>query len=243
MDAPFPALVAALRILAAALLLPAGVAAAADLPLKRATGPMVEVTSGEETLWQEQGIAPDDAGAVQAFLKRLGESRPQIVRVPGRPGVFLASDFVGRTREDYGRCLFLLQSAKGEVRELGRTRRAGDAYTMKPVVFVGGGRTVVLAELATEYSWGVRVYEIAGDAILDLGAIDAAVPGEAGAEDPTPFAKVSIEGGRLVVRFDKDLVLGTGKEDPPVARKPVVFRQDDSGFVRVEGTKRAKGSR
>ncbi len=217
----------------AALLL-AAATAAGPVPLKRATGPMVEVTEGEETSWHEKGISPDDAGAVFAYLKKQGESKPQIVRVPGRKGLFLASDFTGRTGEDYGRCLFLLQSAKDGIRELDRTRGAGDAYSLKPVVFVGGGRTVVLAELATEYSWGLKVYEIAGSSIHELGAIDAAVPGELGEEDPTPWAKVSLEGGRVVVRFDKDLVLGTGKENAPVAKRPVVFRQDDGGFALVK---------
>jgi hypothetical protein len=222
----------------AALLLSAATAAS-PVPLKRATAPMVEVTTGQETSWHEKGISPDDAGAVFAYLKkRLGESKPEIVRVPGRKGVFLASDFGGRTGEDYGRCLFLLQAAKDGIRELDRTRGAGDAYSLKPVVFVGGGRTIVLAELASEYSWGLRVYEMAGSSLRELGAIDAAVPGELGAGDPTPWAKVSLEGGRVVVRFDRDLVLGTGKEDAPVARKPVVFRQDDGGFVLVKAPAR-----
>ena len=229
-----------LPTLAAMLLLSA---APATVPLKRATGPMVEVTSGEETYAHEKGIAPDDVGAVHAYLKRIGESKPEIVRVPGRSGTFLASDFGGKTGEDFGRCLILLQSTKGEMRELSRTRGAGDAYSLTPVVFVGGGRTVVLAEPATEYSWGLRVYEIAGASIRELGAIDAAVPGENGEEDPTPYARVSLEGGRLVVRFDKDLVLGIGKEDAPIARRPVVFRQDEGGFVHVPGAKGARRSR
>ncbi len=232
-----------LPTLAAALLLSAATAAGPSVPLKRATGPMVEVAKGDETYWQEKGISPDDAGAVAAYLRRLGESRPEIVRVPGRAGTFLASDFGGKTGEDFGRCLILLQSARGEIRELSRTRGAGEAHSLSPVVFVGGGRTVVLAELATEYSQGLRVYEIAGTEIRELGAIDAGVPGDLGEEDPTPFAKVSLEGGRLVVRFEKDLVLGTGKEGAPVARKPVVFRQGESGFVHVTGTKKAHESR
>jgi hypothetical protein len=129
------------------------------------------------------------------------------------------------------------------MRELARTARAGEGSSLKPVVFVGGGRTIVLAELATEASAGVRVYEVAGDSIRDLGRIDAAVPGELGGVDPTPFAKVSIEGGRLVVRFDSDVVLGTGKEDAPVAGKPVVFRQDDGEFVLVKGATRPPAPR
>ncbi|HEY6099537.1 MAG TPA: hypothetical protein VIW03_08910, partial [Anaeromyxobacter sp.] len=179
-----------LPIVAAALLLPA--ATAADgVPLARATRELVEVTRGEESYWHEKGIAPDDAGAVHAYLKRRGESRPQIVRVPGRPGTFLVSDFCGGTGGDLERCLILLQSARDEVRELARARGA-EAYGLKPVVFAGGGRTIVLAELATEVSLGLRVYEIAGATLRELGAIDAGVPGELGAEDPTPFARVRL---------------------------------------------------
>jgi hypothetical protein len=204
---------------------------------------MVEVTAGQETYAQEKGISADDAGAVFAHLKRLGESKPQIVRVPGRKGTFLASDFTGRTGEDFGRCLFLLQLGKGGVRELARTARAGEGASLKPVAFVGGGRTIVLAELASETSRGLRVYEVEGDALRELGAIDAALPGEIGGADPTPHAKVSIEGGRVVVRFDADLVLGTGAEDAPIAPKPVVFREADGEFVRVTGPARPAGRR
>ncbi len=215
---------------AAALLLHAAATAAA-VPLPRATRPMVEVTEGEATYRYEKGIAADDAGAVAAYLRHQGESRPEIVRVPGRKGTFLAADFCGAKGESLGRCLLLLQAQPGGVRELARTDAAGDAYSLRPVVFQGGGRTVVVAELATDNSRGVRVYEIAGPAIHELGAIDAGVPGELGEEDPTPFANVRLEGGRLVIRFDRDLVLGTGKEGAPVAKKPVVFRQQDSGFA------------
>src|SRR5512133_1638914 len=219
-----------LAALAAALLFPAATAASGGA-LARATGPMVDVANGEETYRCEKGIAPDDAGAVAAYLRHLGESRPEIVRVPGRKGTFLAADFCGATGESLGRCLMLLQTQPAGVRELSRTRGAGEAYSLRPVVFVGAGRTVVLAELATEYSKGVRVYELDGSAIHELGVIDAGVAGDLGETDPTPYAKLRVEDGRLVIRFDQDLVLGTGKEGAPVAKKPVVFRQREDGFV------------
>ncbi len=232
-----------LPTLAAALLLPAA-AAAAGVQLSRVTRATVEATRGDETYWYEKGIAPDDAGAVHAYLRRLGDSsRPVIVRVPGKPGRFLVSDFVRGTGADVGRCLVLLESKRGEVRELARTDGAGGAYGLRPVVFAGGGRTIVLAEMATEYSWGLKVYEIAGTELEELGTIDAAVPDEAGEKDPTPFARVRLEGRRLVVRFDADLVLGTGKDDSPVVRKPVVFRQKGAGFVRAQGVARARAGR
>ncbi len=237
--APLRLVSTALR-LAAALLVPAATAAAAEVRLARATGTLVEAGGAGETYWAEKGISADDAGAIRAFLRRRGDSKPQIVRVPGRPRLFLASDFAGGTGADYGRCLFLLESSRGEIRELARTRGEGNAYSLKPVAFAGGGRTIVLAERASESSGGVWVHEIAGNAIRELGEIDAAVPGELGPEDPTPFAKVTIEGGKIVVRFDTDLVLGTGKEDAPIAKRPVVFRQAESGFVRVAAAKKAK---
>jgi hypothetical protein len=213
---------------AAALLL---AAAAAGVPLPRSTRPMVDVAEGEQTYRYEKGMAPDDAGAVAAHLRRLGESRPAIVRVPGRKRTFLAADFCGATGESLGRCLLLVEAQPSGIRELSRTRGAGEAYSLEPVVFSGGGRTVVLAQLATEYSRGVRVHEIAGAAIRELGTIDAGVPGDLGETDPIPFAKVLLEGGRVVVRFERDLVIGTGREGAPVARRPVVFRQHGDEFV------------
>lgn len=227
--------------LVALLLLPSALGAT-DVPLERATRAMVEVARGEETYRHEQGIAPDDAGAVHAYLRRLGESRPEIVRVPGRPGTLLVSDFGGGSGVKLERCLILLQSTPGGVRELSRTRGAGDASSLQPVVFVGGGRTFVLAGLGTEYSRGLRVYELAGTTLRELGSIDAGIPGELGEADPTPFARVRLERGRLVVRFDTDLVLGTGREDAPIAKKPVVFRQDATGFVRLKGPTKARGA-
>ncbi len=231
-----------LPCVAAALLLPSALAAA-GVSLPRATRAMVEVTRGQETYRHEKGISPDDAGAIHAYLKRLGESRPEIVRVPGRRGTFLVSDFEGGTGEHLGRCLILLQSTGAGVRELSRTAGTGDAQDLTPVVFAGGGRTIVLAERGAEYSRGLHVYEIAGAELRELGAIDAGVPGELGEEDPTPFARVRLERGRLVVRFDADLVLGTGREGAPAARKPVVFRQQGDGFVRLKGPTRARRSR
>jgi hypothetical protein len=206
-------------------------AAAAGVPLARSTRPMVDVSEGDQTYRYEKGMAPDDAGAVAAHLRHLGESRPAIVRVPGRKGTFLAADFCGATGESLGRCLLLLEARPSGIRELSRTRGAGEAYSLEPVVFSGGGRTIVLAQLATEYSRGVRVYEIDGAAIRELGTIDAGVPGDLGETDPIPFAKVRVEGGRIVVRFERDLVVGTGREGAPVARRPVVFRQRGDEFV------------
>src|SRR5512139_1419285 len=122
-----------LSIVAAALLLPAATAAGGNVPLKRATGPMVEVTSGQDTYSHEKEMPLDDAGAVAAHLRRQGESKPEIVRAPGRKGTFLASDFGGgKPGEEFGRCIILLQGSRSELRELARTRAGGGANNLTP---------------------------------------------------------------------------------------------------------------
>ena len=44
-----------------------------------------------------------------------------------------------------------------------------------------------------------RIDEAERKVVLLVGEIDAAVPGELGEEDPTPFAKVSLDRGRVVL--------------------------------------------
>lgn len=205
-------------------------------PLVRASRPMVasQVMEEGKGFSHEQGIAPSEALAViQQVRERIGPAHT-ILRVPGRPGSFLV---VGTGRpptsstDPGGLRLMLVERSGGGVSLLAQSGGSGDSYVLRPVAFTGGGRTIVLAEMATEYSWGLRVFEVTARELRDLGSIDAGVPGEMGEEDPTPFARVTIERGQVVVTFDHDLVIGTGNEDAPVARKPVVFRQGGRGFA------------
>ena len=94
--------------------------------------------------------------------------------------------------------------------------------------------------MGTEFSWGLRVFEVAGHALRDLGEIDAGVIGEDGQpEDPTPFARVTIVDGQVVVTFDCDLSIGTGDVHAPTALKPVVFRAGAKGFTLERPRKKA----
>ena len=224
-----------LDVIAAVAVLSLG--AGAGTQLSRVTGAQVKVEGGDGLLYShEKGVAPADAKAIYEHRRRGGESVPVIVRVPGRAGLFLVSDLgpPDAPANDYGRRLFLLQRVKDGFRELGRTRGVGDAYNLDPVVFTGAGRTVVLAELGTEYSWGLVAYEIAGRELRELGAIGVAAPGEEGERDPTPFARVHVEGGRLVVAFDVDMIEDPGGQHAKALARPVVFRQEGKRFVRVQ---------
>jgi hypothetical protein len=220
----------------AALLLSAA-AAAPGVPLSRATGTLAGGELGDHSYRYEKGIPPAEAEAIVRHVQRDGPTGAVVVRVPGRRGAYLVSA-AGRgdagPGDLGGLCLILLEKRLDGFVELARTRGAADSYSLRPVVFTGGGRTLVLAEMATEYSWGVQVVEVAGKTLRQLGGIDAGVEGEMGEEDPTPFARVRVEGGRFVITFDTDLVLGTGDPNAPRAKRPVVFREEKDRFVRVQ---------
>lgn len=209
--------------------------ASAAAPLSRVTGSCVEVKAKDEaeSFCHEKGILRDDAGVVVRGLRERYEGARAIWRVPGGRSTFLA---VGsRQPEDSkdlgGLRLILVEKDGPRISVLGESSGSADSYILKPVVFTGSGRTIVLAEMGTEYSWGLRVFEVAGRELRDLGSIDAGVIGASGQEeDPTPFARVTIEGGKVVVTFDSDLSIGTGNSDAPLALKPVVFRQGAKGF-------------
>jgi hypothetical protein len=209
--------------------------AAVAAPLARATGSFVEVKArgAAESFSFEKGIVPDDGAMVIRSLRGRYEGVSAVWRVPGRPSTFLAAG--SRKQEDSrdlgGLRLLLVEKDSRGISVLGESTGSADSYILRPVVFSGAGRTLVLAEMGTEYSWGLRVFEVDGSELRDLGSIDAGVIGEDGQEgDPTPFARVTIEGGKVVVTFDSDLSIGTGDSDAPLALKPVVFRQGAKGF-------------
>jgi len=209
----------------------------AGSPLRLASGPQVEFRGeGDEGSFSyEEGMAQAEAVTlIQQVRKRIGPAHT-ILRVPGRSTSFLVVG-VGRataeSRDLDGLRLMLVEKSGQGVTLLAQSSGSADSYVLKPVVFTGSGRTIVLAETGAEYTWGLRVFEVVGRELRDLGGIDAGVIGESGQEeDPTPFARVTIAGGKVVVTFDSDLSIGTGNPGAPLALKPVVFRQSATGFT------------
>ncbi len=213
-------------------------ATTAGTPLRRATNDRLYVTDedGTREFAYEKGLALGEARRILEQVKARCRPAHDVVRLPGRTGLLLVAGQGCRpdTQKDMGPRLMLVEKAGAGIKVLAEGRGTGDAYSLQPVVFTGDGRTIVLAELAAEYSWGLQVYEVVGSELRALGSIDAGVPGNEGAadeQDPTPFARVRIEDGKVVVTFDRDLVIGTGNPDSKIASKPVVFRQGSKGFV------------
>jgi hypothetical protein len=222
---------------ALALLVAAGPGGAHPVALARHEVRLRELRVGLEAVVHESAIPASQARAIHAWRRsvagRIG-SQPIILRVPGERRTFLLSDYQDPSRGEHGRRLVLVREERGGYRELDQSRPVGDSHLLRPVLFTGRGRTVVLAAIGTEDSWGLLVYELAGARIRELGAIDATRPGPEGSEeDPTPCARVELDGPRIVVRFECDLWLGSGNADAPLVAKPVVFREDGGTFTLV----------
>ncbi len=209
----------------------------AGTQLARFTNDAIYVTdkNGTREFGYEKGMAPTEARAILELVKAQCRPAKLVVRMPRRRDAFLVAGQGCGTDDprDVGPRLMLVEKSGSGVKVLAQGRGSGDSYSLVPVVFTGAGRTIVLAELAAEYSWGLSVYEVVGGELRALGHIDAGVPGDGQADekDPTPFARVTLESGKVVIAFDSDLVIGTGKPDSKIALKPVVFRQAATGFV------------
>ncbi len=151
----------------------------------------------------------------------------QLAPVPGRPGswVFVAS---GRS----GLQLVLASWAGGRLTEADRTRGAGDAYSLRPAFFTGGGRTFVFVESAKETSRGFLVLELAGGRLREVAPLEVAL--DADDSSALPQLSARLQGRELQVSFDADLVKpGAGTEYTRSGGAPVVFRHDGKRFVRT----------
>lgn len=210
--------------------------------LRRHEVRLVENRQGDKRYRYDDRVPAGEAKALLEHFSRLADDPvPSIYAVPGAKDYYVVSSWDNRsTGADFGRRLYLLRKGKEGYEETGRSRGAGDSYILRPVFFTGRGRILVLAELGTEYSWGLMAFEITGNRLVELGPLEAAVEGEWDAVDPTPFAVVKLVKGRWRVEFSRDLVLDPGGlTERRIVRKgnlPIVFEHDGKAFFPKAGT-------
>lgn len=204
---------------------------------------LIEVEQGDDRYWYDDRVPEAEAKALLAyFSKKTEHPVPLMVyAVPGAKGYYVVSSYDRTfTDSDYGRRLYLVRNGPSGFEDIDRTPGAADSYVLKPVFFTGGGKILILAEVGTEYSWGVMVYEIANKRLTYLGNIDASVEREGNAEDPTPFATVKYANGRWRVEFSHDLVLDAGgltdRTIKQKGKRPIVFEYDGKRFSPKAGT-------
>jgi len=133
--------------------------------------------------------------------------------------------------------LQLVTVEQGKVEMAFASRGMQDTYAVEPMMFVGTDRVLIVADTATEYSWGLVAFEFRGGQLRDLGELDVARRGSDEPfelENPLPFATARIANGEYEVSFATDLVLHPGGVDE--RRLPVrdgrahVFRHSAAGW-------------
>ncbi len=215
---------------------------AGEATLRRQPVRLVEARQGDRRYWYDDRVPAAEARALLDYFSRNADDPlPSIYAVPGSKGYCIVSSWDSKSGSaDFGRRLYLVRKTTAGYEEIDRTRGAADSYILRPVFFTGSGRVLILAEMGTEYSWGLMVYEIAQNRLKELGPLDAAVEGAEDAEDPTPFAAVKLVNGRWRVEFSHDLVLDPGgPSERKIERKgdrPIVFEQGDDRFFPAAGT-------
>lgn len=202
---------------------------------------MVEVDAGGELYRFDTAIAPEEARRIFRYRQAVAGTewrRPHIYAVPGRGDRFVVSDNEPPDTEHFGLRLYLIAKSPDGFEQLSKTSRAGDSYNFTPTFLTGAGRTFILAEIGTEYSWGLLAYELLPDRLDSLGPLNVAVDSGENPVDPTPYARATLENGSLVVAFDTDLVFDPGGlNEKNLARRdgaPLIFKQEGDGFVLLE---------
>lgn len=203
---------------------------------------LIEAEQAGKRYWYDDRIPETEAQALLKYFSTIVDDPvPLIYAVPGAKGYYVVSSYDKKfTAADYGRRLYLVRKGQGGYEVIDRTGGAADSYILEPVFFTGRGKMLILAEIGTEYCWGLLVYEIARKRLTFLGPLDATVEGEVDAADPTPFASVKYANGRWRVEFAHDLVLDAGGlKEKTIKRKgkqPIVFEHNGQQFAPLAGT-------
>ncbi|UCF80379.1 MAG: hypothetical protein JSV08_07670 [Acidobacteriota bacterium] len=226
---------------------PGGEAAAgAPVALRKHVPEMVRVEDGDEIYEYDNKLSAEEAKGLYDYFSERRAAVPVFCRVPGMADhVVVSMALSGDTEKDFGKRLFLVKKTKEGYEEMGRTRGMGDSYILEPVFFTGREKekVLILAELGTEYPWGLLACEISDGELVELGSIDAAAfDEEEFAVDPTPYCTAKRENGKWVVEFRADLALDPGglgeREILRIGDAPIVFESDGGEFTLKEGSYR-----
>lgn len=200
----------------------------------------VQTGKDNERIFFDQAIPKQEREALRKFIrkeKRLLTAR--VVLVSKGPALYLVSAYEEgqstSSEKDFGKRLFLFEKDEKGYKQLARTRGAADSYLLNPMIFAGGGKKLVLAEIGTEYPWGMLVYEIRERDLVHLGSLDVAAIVEDGElACAIPYAEILLDNKQWIVKFHTDLELNPGGKDQKqikrAGEKPVIFKHQGKGF-------------
>lgn len=118
---------------------------------------------------------------------------------------------------DYGRRLMLFRKEDGADKRVYYSEGSYDSYILEPAFYsnCGGYDLLILAEIDTEYSWGLRLFSYKDGEMNDLGSIPIAVDTEEDiyADSIVPHLILREKGSALVISFGKDVARNPGGLD------------------------------
>ena len=170
------------------------------------------------------------------FYAEFGQDEfPLVYRMPGQPDVYLVSavnDHRGRT--DFGRRFFLVHDEGETFRTVYRGKGMSDSYILRPAFYTGDDKVLILAEVGTEYSWGLVAYELVGSTIEYLGPLNVAA--WSGEDFVNPLARSKVTSGKegFQVQFYSDLTMdpgGTYQWTLPKLKESISFVETRGRFV------------
>jgi hypothetical protein len=216
---------------------------AEETVLKKKAGVLVPVENGKERYWYEKSIGPKIAKEIYGYFLNLSpEPVPEIYVVPGLKDHYLVSAIEKpQSDKEFGRCLYLIKRTNHTYELLAHTRGAQDSYILQPSIYCGNGKTIILAEVGAEESWGYEVYELIGKKLVSMGPLDVILDApNANSDEAAIPSAVKVVGGKWVIDFNSNILLeksdklkktSTYQNLKIKGKKPIVFKYNGTEFI------------
>ena len=143
-----------------------------------------------------------------------------------------SSDKEAISRFDRSPALFLIEKNNGTFITKFRSSHSGDSYFLRPFFYKTISQDdpiIILAEMGTEYTWGVRVFLVEGINIKDIGDLNV------GADTPKrPFMQIRKLGEQIQFGFTTDVIYDPGDRNEKSINKDNIKYIYESGKLREE---------
>ena len=127
----------------------------------------------------------------------------------------------------------LINKATGEVL-LEEDHSNSDAMILKPKFFVDTNSvlTIIMMEIAAEYSWGQEVIWIDSEVVKNIGNLDYTVD-NFNFTSISEYCKISFIDGKVIMEFDDVTIIDT-REEAKLDGKKLKFELSNEGIVRIK---------
>jgi hypothetical protein len=165
------------------------------------------------------------------------------IRLCGESGLYAVAGIAParRAKTDYGPRVVIFRVANNVSRLLFTSHGLTDSNVPDLYAAAGPGRTLVLADLGNEGSWGIGAYEVHGHEVRELPHLDIGLPSDARSGDPDAsvfrLLRAGWADGTWAVQVDTTaIVLRPNSVNPQVSQvkqhAPIAFRLQGGAWRR-----------